>query len=68
MLHEANLEPLSETTATVGARLYNAAGAYEATIVGVDLAADRIVVRYVRNGAREPKTLSAVSRFWFVRR
>ena len=68
ILHEANLEPLSERTATVGTKLYNAAGFHEATIIGVNLSFDRITVRYVRNGAKEPKTLSAVSRLWFVKR
>jgi hypothetical protein len=67
MLHEAGLEALSQSTAAVGTKLFNAAGVHEATIVGVDLSGDRITVRYVRGGAREPKMLSAVSRFWFVK-
>jgi hypothetical protein len=61
MLHEANLKPLSSATATMGMKLYNAAGVHEATIIAVDLAADRITVRYVRNGTKEPKMLSAIS-------
>lgn len=67
MLHEPNLKPLSTVTAVVGTKLYNAAGVHEATIVAVDRSADRITVRYVKNGALEPKMLSAVSRFWYVK-
>lgn len=67
MLHEANLKPLSATNAAIGVKLYNAAGIHEATIVGVDAAANRITVHYVRNGATEPKMLSAVGAFWFVK-
>jgi len=66
MLHEANLRPLTATNAAIGVNLYNAAGGHEATIVAVDAAADRITVRY-NNGVREPKTLSAVGRFWYVK-
>ena len=67
MLHEPNLAPLSAVTAAVGMKLYNAAGVHEATIAGVDLAVDRITVRYVKNGARELKSLSGVSRWWYVK-
>lgn len=68
MLHEPSLQPLTGATATIGTKLYNAAGVHEATIMAVDLPRDRITVRFVRNGAREPKMLSAVSQFWFVKR
>jgi hypothetical protein len=67
MLHEVGLKHLTIATAVVGANLYNAAGTHEATIVGVDAAADRITVRFVSNGVNEPKKLSAVSAFWYVR-
>ena len=67
MLHEANLKPLTAVNAAVGVKLYNAAGVHEVTIVGVDAAADRVTVRYVKNGTKEPKILSAVSAFWFVK-
>lgn len=67
MLHEPNLTPLSAATAAVGMKLYNSAGIHEVTIVGLNIAADRITVRYVSNGAREPKSLSGVSRWWYVK-
>jgi hypothetical protein len=67
MLHEANLKPLTATNAANGVKLYSAAGVHEATIVGVDAAVDRITVRYVRDGASEPKVLSALGKFWFVK-
>jgi hypothetical protein len=67
MLHEASLQSLTAATATIGTKLYNAAGVHEATIVAVDLPRDRITVRFVRSGTREPKMLSAVSQLWFVK-
>jgi hypothetical protein len=67
MLHEANLVPLTAAAAKAGRKLYNAAGHHEATIVNVDVASDRIVVKFKRNSVIEPKTLSAVSQFWFVK-
>ena len=68
MLHDSGLVPLSRTTATAGRKLYNAAGFQEATIVKVDLSADRIVVRYLKSGTVEPKILSAVSAFWYIKK
>jgi len=61
-------DSLSWSNAHVGTRLYDGAFKHEATIVAVHRAEGIIEVKYVRSGAVEPKLLSAVSRFWYVRR
>jgi hypothetical protein len=67
MVHAPGLRPLTSANAASGIKLYNAAGVHEVTIVRVDLGSDLIRVRYVRNGATEPKRLSAVAAFWYVK-
>lgn len=68
IVHEANLQSLTPSSAAVGVKLYNAAGVHEATLTAVDLPNDRIRVRFVRTGTIEPKQLSSVAHFWYVRR
>jgi hypothetical protein len=60
-------EPLSWSNADEGRRIYNGAYEHEATIVSVDRPNDLIRVRYVRSGTTEPKKLSAVARYWYVK-
>lgn len=64
---EPRFEPLSWATAEVGRRLYDGAYEHDATIVSVDRANDLIEVRYVRSGTTEPKQLSAVAAYWYVK-
>jgi len=60
-------QQLSWENAKVGTKLYDGSYKHDATIVSVDRANDIIEVRYIRSGAVEPKTLSAVARFWYVK-
>jgi hypothetical protein len=61
-------EPLSWAKAGIGTKLYDGAYKHEATIVAIRRSEGIIEVKYVRSGAVEPKLLSAVSRFWYVRK
>lgn len=61
-------EPLSWGTARPGRKLYDGAYVHEATIVSISRDDGLIHVKYVRSGTVEPKLLSAVARFWYVRR
>ena len=61
-------EPLSWGKARVGTKLFDGAYKHEATIVALRRSEGIIEVKYVRSGAVEPKLLSAVSRFWYVRK
>jgi hypothetical protein len=62
------LEPLSWETARPGRKLYDGTYEHDATIVSVSRADDLIHVKYVRSESVEPKRLSAVARFWYVRK
>ena len=64
---EPKFEPLSWTTATVGKKLYNGSYRHEATIVSLDPANDLMHVQYVESGRIEPKRLTAVARYWYVK-
>jgi hypothetical protein len=61
-------EPLSWPTARVGTKLYNGAYKHDATIVHVKRGEGLIEVRYVKSGSVEPKLLSAVAHYWYVRK
>lgn len=61
-------EPLSWAKARIGTKLFDGAYKHEATIVALRRSEGIIEVKYVRSGAVEPKLLSAVSRFWYVRK
>jgi len=63
-----NYENLSLENARVGAELYNNTEKHEATIVTVDKEAGLIYVRYVKSGSVEPKSITALSKTWFVKR
>ena len=61
-------EALSEAVARPGVKLYSFSEAHEATIVSADPSNDRMVVRYRKTGATEPKSISALSQQWFARK
>ena len=61
-------EPLSWAKARVGTKLFDGAYKHTATIVAIRRSEDIIEVKYVKSGSVEPKLLSAVSRFWYVRK
>lgn len=60
-------EPLSWTNAKVGLRLYDGSYRHEATIVSLDRPNDLMEVKYVKSGTVEPKQLSAVAQYWYVK-
>jgi hypothetical protein len=64
----ARYEALSEAVARPGVKLYSFSEAHEATIVSADPSNDRMVVRYRKTGATEPKSISALSQQWFARK
>ena len=61
-------EPLSWAKARVGTTLFDGAYKHTATIVAIRRSEGIIEVKYVKSGTVEPKLLSAVSRFWYVRK
>jgi len=68
----AQTSPQSRVTSRVGARvgvkLYDGSYRHEATIMNLDPSHDLMVVRYVKSNSVEPKRLSAVASFWYVRK
>jgi hypothetical protein len=64
----ARYEALSAAVAKPGVKLYSFSEAHEATIVSADPSNDRMVVRYRKTGATEPKSISALSQLWFARK
>lgn len=63
-----NYEKLSLENAKVGTKLYNNTEKHEATIVTVDKDGGLIYVRYVKSGLVEPKSITALSNTWFVKK
>jgi len=59
---------VSSTNATQGVKLYSHSEVHEATVISVDVTSDTMTVRYEKNGAVEPKSISALSAHWFVRK
>jgi hypothetical protein len=64
---QPKFEQLSWSNARIGAMLYDGSYRHEATITSLDPANDLMEVKYVRSGSIEPKRLSAVAQFWYVR-
>lgn len=64
----ARYENLSAALARPGVKLYSISEVHDATVVSADPANDRMVVRYRKTGAIEPKSISALSRLWFTRK
>ena len=61
-------EQLAWSTAKPGTKLYDGSYKHEATIVSVDRAGGIIVVKFVQSGSKEPKKLSAVAAYWYVKK
>ena len=62
------LEQLSSSNAKAGTKLYDGAYRHQATIVYVDRAKGIIMVKFLPSGSIEPKLLSAVAPYWYVRK
>ena len=62
-------ELLTRATAVPGQKLYKDPDHHDATIVSVDDATDIMMVKFVRSGTTEPKSLSAIPKlWWYVRK
>lgn len=61
-------EQLTWSTATPRTKLYDGSFRHIATIVSVDRAGDIIVVKFAQSGVSEPKKLSAVAAYWYVKK
>jgi hypothetical protein len=64
---EPKFEQLSWDNARVGLRLYDGSYKHEVTVVSLDRANDLMEVKYVRSGRIEPKKLTTVAQFWYVK-
>jgi hypothetical protein len=61
-------QPLSAAVARPHVKLYSYAETHEATVVSVDIARDRMTVRYTKSRGTEAKSISALSSQWFVKK
>jgi hypothetical protein len=64
---EPKFEAISWENAKVGEKLYDGSYRHDVTIVALDPANDVMEVRYVKTGRVEPKRLSAVAQYWYVK-
>ncbi len=60
--------PLSAAVARPNVKLYSYSEVHQATIVDVDSKHDRMTVKYRKSGDIEPKSISALSSLWFVKK
>lgn len=65
---QPSFEPLSWSNARVGTNLYDGSYKNIAIIRSINQKADIIRVKYIASGDVEPKLLSAVAQFWYVKR
>ena len=61
-------EQLSWPKAIAGEKLYDGSYQHVATIVSIDRVEDIIVIKFEQSGSVEPKKLSAIAPYWYVKK